>query len=230
MQLVVLPLYSKMNSEDQLKAIAPCPPNSRKVVVATSIAESSVTIDGIVFVVDSGYSKLRVFDCDQSIDVCIPIPTSNANASQRLLRAGRVKPGKCYRIYSQEEEKVSYSVTEIHRSDLTQLVLILKSIGVENVFHFNYIEVPPRQLLESAIDTLLGLHFLDKSGRIQNFVHGIPLNPLLQRLLLSSESFSCSEEVITIISMLTVESLFISSGKPVFMIRDAMQKVFIFLH
>jgi ATP-dependent RNA helicase DHX8/PRP22 len=133
-ELLILPVYSALPSEMQTKIFEPAPPGSRKVVIATNIAETSLTIDGIFYVVDPGFVKQKVFNPKTGMDSLVVTPISQAQAKQRAGRAGRTGPGKCYRLYTERayrDEMLGTNVPEIQRTNLASTVLSLKAMGLK---------------------------------------------------------------------------------------------------
>merc|ERR1719230_1580156 len=132
-ELIILPVYSALPSEMQTKIFEPAPPGARKVVVATNIAEASLTIDGIYYVVDPGFVKQNCYNAKVGMDSLVVVPISQASARQR---AGRTGPGKCYRLYTEaayRNEMLPTSVPEIQRTNLSNVVLLLKAMGVNDM-------------------------------------------------------------------------------------------------
>ena len=128
-ELIILPVYSALPSEMQTRIFEPAPPGSRKCVIATNIAEASLTIDGIYYVVDPGFAKIKVFNPKLGMDTLVVAPISQASAKQRAGRAGRTGPGKCYRLYTEDaykNEMLPVTVPEIQRTNLANTVLLLK--------------------------------------------------------------------------------------------------------
>ncbi|KAK6844617.1 ATP-dependent RNA helicase DHX35 [Apiospora arundinis] len=144
--ILALPLYAGLSTEQQMYVFEEAPENTRKVIVSTNIAEASVTIDGIVYVIDSGFVKLKAFDPTTGIESLTATPVSKAAASQRAGRAGRTKPGKCFRLYTEDDYRAlpDMNVPEIQRTNLAPFILQLKALGIDNVVRFNYL-TPPRQ-------------------------------------------------------------------------------------
>ncbi len=134
--LIILPVYSALPSEMQSRIFDPAPPGSRKVVIATNIAETSLTIDGIYYVVDPGFVKQKVYNSKTGMDALVVTPISQAQAKQRAGRAGRTGPGKCYRLYTERayrDEMLSTPVPEIQRTNLAHTVLTLKAMGINDL-------------------------------------------------------------------------------------------------
>lgn len=198
--LIILPVYSALPSEMQTMIFDPAPPGCRKCVVATNIAEASLTIDGslffpkygtflcsygresfltapfstaiilhspgIYFVVDPGFSKVKMYNPKTGMDSLVVVPISQANARQRSGRAGRTGPGKCFRLYTEDaykNEMLPTAVPELQRTNLANTVLLLKAMGVNDLIHFDFMDAPPVQVwlyqysskLDNPIDLVL---------------------------------------------------------------------------
>ena len=129
----------------QLEAFKPCEnANERKVILATNIAETSVTIDGVKFVIDCGFVKIRYFNPDKAVESLINVPISKSSSVQRAGRAGRQSEGKCFRLYPKEafSELENFMTPEILRSDVSFIILQLKAIGINNIHEFPFIDKP----------------------------------------------------------------------------------------
>ncbi|XP_064474094.1 probable ATP-dependent RNA helicase DHX35 isoform X2 [Ornithodoros turicata] len=215
MGMYALRLYGSLPQSEQMKAFQPLSPKVRKVVVATNIAEASVTINGIVYVVDSGFVKLNFFNPRTSTDALVVVPISQSSAEQRAGRAGRVCSGKVYRLYREEDFKTlaPHTVPEIQRSSLATFVLQLKSLGVDNVARFDFPAAPPSRIMINALELDYALGALDKHGNLTELgakMVTFPVSTMQAKMLLSSGDFGCSEEALTIVSMLQIESIFLS--------------------
>lgn len=150
--LAVLPIYSQMPADLQAKIFEATPDGRRKVVVATNIAETSLTVDGILYVVDAGYSKLKVYNPKVGMDALQITPISQANANQRTGRAGRTGNGFCYRLFTGTaflNEMFENNIPEIQRTNLANTVLLLKSLGVKNLLEFDFMDPPPQVCLST---------------------------------------------------------------------------------
>ncbi|XP_045585400.2 pre-mRNA-splicing factor ATP-dependent RNA helicase PRP16 [Procambarus clarkii] len=213
-QLAVLPIYSQLPSDLQAKIFQRAPDGLRKCVVATNIAETSLTVDGIKYVVDSGYCKLKVYNPRVGMDGLQVYPVSQANANQRLGRAGRTGPGMCYRLYTErqyKDELLPTTVPEIQRTNLANVVLLLKSLGVEDLLVFHFMDPPPQDNLLNSQYQLWTLGALDNTGVLTKLGRAMvefPLDPALSKMLLAGVEMHCSEEILTIVSMLSVPALF----------------------
>jgi ATP-dependent RNA helicase DDX35 len=205
--ILVLPLYAGLSTEQQMYVFDQAPENTRKVIVSTNIAEASVTIDGTVYVVDSGFVKLRTFDPKTGIETLTATPVSKAAASQRAGRAGRTKPGKCFRLYTEEsfEALPDANVPEIQRSNLAPFVLQLKALGIDNVVRFDYLTPPPAELLSKATELLYSLGALDEYAKLTRplgmRMAELAVEPMMAKTLLSAPSFGCLNEMLTIAAM-----------------------------
>eukprot|EP00106_Octopus_bimaculoides_P006059 XP_014773501.1 PREDICTED: ATP-dependent RNA helicase DHX8-like [Octopus bimaculoides] len=213
-ELIILPVYSALPSEMQTRIFEPAPPGSRKVVIATNIAETSLTINGIYYVVDPGFVKQKVYNSKTGMDQLIVTPISQAQAKQRAGRAGRTGPGKCYRLYTERayrDEMLPTNVPEIQRTNLASTVLSLKAMGINDLLSFDFMDAPPMQTLISAMEQLHALSALDDEGlltRLGRRMAEFPLEPMLSKMLIMSVHLSCSDEILTIVSMLSVQNVF----------------------
>lgn len=154
LDLMPLPLYSGLPTEQQLYIFEPTPKGSRKVVFSTNIAEASVTIDGIAYVVDCGYVKLRAYNPRTAMETLTVTPESKASAKQRAGRAGRIRPGKAFRMFTEDafNEMRDASIPEIQRTDLAPVILQLKALGVENVLRFDFLTPPPAEMMVRGLE------------------------------------------------------------------------------
>ncbi|CAG8516918.1 8130_t:CDS:10 [Ambispora gerdemannii] len=209
--LIILPVYSALPNEMQSRIFEPAPPGSRKVVIATNIAETSITIDGIYYVVDPGFVKQNAYDAKVGMD---SLPISQAQARQRAGRAGRTGPGKCYRLYTEaayRNEMLPNPVPEIQRTNLANIVLTLKAMGINDLLHFDFMDPPPVQTLLTALEQLYALSALDDEGLLTKLgrkMAEFPLEPPLSKMLIESVDLGCSEEILTIVAMLSVQNVF----------------------
>ncbi|CRL07030.1 CLUMA_CG020002, isoform A [Clunio marinus] len=213
-ELIILPVYSALPSEMQTRIFEPAPPGSRKVVIATNIAETSLTIDGIYYVVDPGFVKQKVYNSKTGMDSLVVTPISQAAAKQRAGRAGRTGPGKTYRLYTERayrDEMLPTPVPEIQRTNLATTVLQLKTMGINDLLHFDFMDAPPVESLVMALEQLHSLSALDNEGlltRLGRRMAEFPLEPNLSKMLIMSVALQCSDEILTIVSMLSVQNVF----------------------
>ncbi|KTG44447.1 hypothetical protein cypCar_00010855 [Cyprinus carpio] len=212
--LAVLPIYSQLPSDLQAKIFQKAPDGVRKCIVATNIAETSLTVDGIMFVVDAGYCKLKVFNPRIGMDALQVYPISQANANQRAGRAGRTGPGQCYRLYTQsafKNEMLTTTIPEIQRTNLANVVLLLKSLGVQDLLLFHFMDPPPEDNMLNSMYQLWILGALDNTGSLTptgRLMVEFPLDPALSKMLIVSCDMGCSADILIIVSMLSVPSIF----------------------
>ncbi|PON77899.1 RNA helicase, ATP-dependent DEAH box [Parasponia andersonii] len=216
--LTILPLYSGLPRAEQELVFAPTARGKRKVVISTNIAETSLTLEGIVYVVDSGFSKQRFYNPISDIENLVVAPISKASARQRAGRAGRVRPGKCYRLYTEEyfvDEMSAEGIPEIQRSNLVSCVIQLKALGIDNILGFDWPASPPPEAMVRALEVLYSLGVLDNDAKLTSpagfQVAEIPLDPMIAKMILSSSQLGCSEEIITIAAILSIQSIWVSS-------------------
>ena len=213
-ELSILPIYSQMPADLQAKIFDKAPPGVRKVVVATNIAETSLTVDGIMYVVDAGFSKLKVYNPRMGMDALQITPISQANAQQRQGRAGRTGPGKAFHMYTENAFKDEFyiqTIPEIQRTNLANTVLLLKSLGVRDLLDFDFMDPPPQDTITTSLFDLWALGALDNIGNLTQMgkkMTAFPMDPSLAKLIITSEEYGCSEEMLTIVSMLSVPSVY----------------------
>lgn len=209
--ILSLPLYAGLTSEQQLYVFEPAPDNTRKVIVSTNIAEASVTIDGIVYVIDCGFVKLRAFNPRTGIETLTATPVSKASATQRAGRAGRTKPGKCYRLYTQPayENLPEATVPEIQRSNLAPIILQLKALGIDNVLRFGFLTPPPAELIIRALELLYSLGAVDEYAKLTRplgiRMAELSVEPMMAKVLLSAPTMGCLSEVLSIAAMTNLQ-------------------------
>lgn len=206
-----LPLYSGLTTDQQMYVFEPAPENTRKVIVSTNIAEASVTIDGIVYVVDCGFAKLRAYSPSTGIETLTVVPISKAAAVQRAGRAGRTKPGKCFRLYTQEayEHLQDATVPEIQRSNLGPVIMQLKALGIDNIVRFDFLTPPPAELVIRAFELLYSLGAVDDYAKLTKplgiRMAELAVDPMMGKALLSASSFDCLSEILTIAAMVSLQ-------------------------
>ncbi|CAG5173522.1 uncharacterized protein ALTATR162_LOCUS7642 [Alternaria atra] len=213
-KLSILPIYSQMPADLQAKIFDRAAPGVRKVIVATNIAETSLTVDGIMYVVDAGFSKLKVYNPKMGMDTLQITPISQANASQRAGRAGRTGPGKCFHLYTERafrDEFYIQTIPEIQRTNLANTVLLLKSLGVRDLLDFDFMDPPPQDTITTSLFDLWALGALDNIGNLTDLgrtMTAFPMDPSLAKLIITATEYECSEEMLTIVAMLSVPSVF----------------------
>lgn len=210
-QILVLPLYAGLTSEQQLYVFEPAPENTRKVILSTNIAEASVTIDGIVYVVDCGFVKLRAFNPTSGIETLTATAVSQASATQRAGRAGRTKPGKCYRLYTETAYHSLSQVTvpEIQRSNLAPTILQIKALGIDNIVRFHFLTAPPAELVTRALELLYSLGAIDDYAKLTRplgvRMAELSVEPMMAKVLLSASMFGCLSEILSIAAMTSLQ-------------------------
>ena len=216
--LKVLPLHGALPLEEQMKVFSN-DGECRRVILSTNIAEASVTIPGIVYVIDTGFVKIKSYNPYTSMESLIIAPISQASADQRAGRAGRITSGKVYRLYTFESfsSLSKSSIPEMQRSDLSTVILQLKSIGIENVLYFDFLSPPAAELMTRALELLYSLNALDDYARLTMpfgmHLAEFPLDPLMATCLLNSGKYNCAEEMVTIAAMLSVQNIFTGSNR-----------------
>ncbi|DBB04577.1 hypothetical protein WJX77_008716 [Trebouxia sp. C0004] len=217
----IFPLYSTLPPQQQQKIFEPAPSPGkngiagRKIVVSTNIAETSLTIDGIVYVIDPGFAKQKVYNPRIRVESLLVSPISRASAHQRAGRAGRTRPGKCFRLYTEasfKKDLQEQTYPEILRSNLGSVVLQLKKLGIDDLVHFDFMDPPAPETLMRALELLNYLGALDDEGNMSKvglIMSEFPLDPQLGKMLVASPNFSCSNEVISIAAMLSVPNVFL---------------------
>ncbi|XP_027888190.1 ATP-dependent RNA helicase DHX33 [Xiphophorus couchianus] len=213
--MVVIPLYASLPPAQQLRVFQPAPKGCRKVILATNIAETSVTISGIKFVIDTGMVKAKRFNPDSGLEVLAVQRVSKAQAWQRAGRAGREDAGFCYRLYTEKEfdNFTPMTVPEIQRCNLAGVMLQLMALGIPDVMNFDFMSKPSPEAVRSAVDHLELLGAVErKDGQVLLTTLGkrmasFPLEPRYAKTILLSPDFSCSEEILSIVSLLSVDTV-----------------------
>eukprot|EP01117_Protostelium_nocturnum_P013284 TRINITY_DN4942_c1_g2_i1.p1 TRINITY_DN4942_c1_g2~~TRINITY_DN4942_c1_g2_i1.p1 ORF type:complete len:1124 (+),score=313.50 TRINITY_DN4942_c1_g2_i1:133-3504(+) len=212
--LLMLPIYSQLPADLQAKIFDKTENGARKCIVATNIAETSLTVDGILYVIDTGYCKMKVYNPRVGMDSLQIFPVSQANARQRSGRAGRTGPGTAFRMYTEEafwNQLLSNTVPEIQRTNLANVVLLLKSLGVTNLLEFDFMDPPPQDTLLNSMYQLWVLGALDSHGNLTPLgkrMSEFPLDPPLSKMMIVAEEYGCTAEIATIVSMLSVPTVF----------------------
>lgn len=211
-ELSICPIYSTLPSDMQAKIFEKTQEGARKVVIGTNIAETSLTIDGICFVIDAGFCKQKSYNPKSGMESLIVTPVSKAAANQRAGRAGRTQPGKCFRLYtawSYQHELEDNTLPEIQRTNMGNVVLMLKSLGINDLLHFDFMDKPPAETLMRALEQLYALGALNDRGELTKLgrrMAEFPLDPMMSKAVLASEKYLCVSEVISVVSMLSIGS------------------------
>nr|SZF06460.1 putative pre-mRNA-splicing factor ATP-dependent RNA helicase DHX16 [Psoroptes ovis] len=231
-ELLIRPIYANLPTDMQAQVFEPTPPNARKVVLATNIAETSITIDNIIYVIDPGYCKQNSFNPRTGMESLVVVPISKASANQRAGRSGRVAPGKCFRLFTAwafQNELEDCTVPEIQRVHLGNVVLMLKSLGINDIIHFDYLDPPSSEALIIALEQLYALGALNHLGELTRRgrrMAEFPLDPMMSRALLAAEKYKCGEEMLSICSMLSVNSSVFYRPKDKAVFADTARKRF----
>jgi len=215
----IIPLYAALTPEMQARVFSKKPEGlestCRRIVIATNIAETSLTVPGIVYVVDPGVVKLKRYDAATGIETLDVEQISKVQATQRAGRAGRTQAGKCYRLYTKENFQLDFADAtepEIQRTSLVNVVLYLKSLEMEDmdVLRFDFLDRPKESALKDALKQLYVLDAIDENGKITKIgkeMAPLPLEPNLARAMLEAKKLGCVEECATIAAMLSVDRL-----------------------
>ncbi|CAA7395462.1 unnamed protein product [Spirodela intermedia] len=209
-ELIICPIYANLPTELQAKIFEPTPEGARKVVLATNIAETSLTIDGIKYVIDPGFCKIKSYNPRTGMESLLINPISKASAMQRAGRAGRTGPGKCFRLYTAynyQHDLEDNTVPEIQRTNLANVVLTLKSLGINDLVNFDFMDPPPSEALLKALELLFALSALNSRGELTKVgrrMAEFPLDPMLSKMIVASDKYKCSEEIISIAAMLSI--------------------------
>lgn len=214
--LLVLPIFGRLSKEEQERVFIRTPLGKTKVVVATNIAETSVTIDGIVTVIDSGLAKLNHYDTITYTSSLVESYISRASCNQRRGRAGRTQPGKCYRVYTKKDydSRPEFTTEEIHRTDLSEVVLRMAEIGITDYADFDFISPPEKEGIKGAVDTLILLDALAEDrglSEIGKVMARFPLLPRHSRMIVEAiyNYPDVIEEVVVVAAFLTSQNPFL---------------------
>uniref|UniRef100_A0ACD5ZY44 Uncharacterized protein n=1 Tax=Avena sativa TaxID=4498 RepID=A0ACD5ZY44_AVESA len=213
MDALVLPLHGSLPPDQQVRVFAPAPPDCRRFIVATNVAETSLTVDGVVFVIDCGYVKQRQYNPSTGMYSLDVVQISRVQADQRAGRAGRTRPGKCYRLYPSsiyQNEFLEATVPEIQRTSLAGSVLYLKSLNLPDIdiLKFDFLDPPSRESLEDALRQLYLIDAIDESGQITDvgrLMSELPLDPSLSRTLIEANELGCLSQALTVAAVLSAE-------------------------
>uniref|UniRef100_A0A8C5CC38 RNA helicase n=1 Tax=Gadus morhua TaxID=8049 RepID=A0A8C5CC38_GADMO len=223
----IIPLYSTLPPQQQQRIFeAPPPPQGQRghrtkgVVVSTNIAETSLTIDGVVFVIDPGFAKQKVYNPRIRVESLLVTAISKASAQQRAGRAGRTRPGKCFRLYTEKAYKTEMqdnTYPEILRSNLGSVVLQLKKLGIDDLVHFDFMDPPAPETLMRALELLNYLAALNDDGdltELGSMMAEFPLDPQLAKMVIASCEFNCSNEILSITAMLSGNAPGLTNSMP----------------
>lgn len=213
--IVPMPLYAALPPQQQMKIFSKLKPRQRKIIISTNIAETSVTVPGIKYVIDSGLRKVKVWRHQLGLSTLLTVPISKASATQRAGRAGRESSGKCFRLYKESDyfKLTDTTEPEILRSEIISPVLMLKKLGVDDILGWHWLENPGQDSLVSSLQQLYALGALDNSGKITNLGEKmviLPVAPHLASVLIKAQEYGTLDEVIDIVSCLSVDNLLLT--------------------
>ncbi|MCW1968342.1 MAG: helicase-related protein [Anaerolineae bacterium] len=209
----ILPLHGELSPSEQDRAFVPTA--QRRVIVATNVAETSVTLPNIHFVVDSGLARVARFDPARGVSALRLEPISQASADQRAGRAGRVAAGTCYRLWAAAEQakRPIRNTPEIQRADLSEVLLLLKSLGVTNALQFDFLDAPDLGRLQAAEGLLIGLGALDPATKaiteLGRRLLRLPLHPRYGRMLIEAQRLGCEDDMALFAAMLSSRDLWV---------------------
>ncbi|KAJ6462001.1 P-loop containing nucleoside triphosphate hydrolase protein [Mycena vitilis] len=223
--LICRPSYSSLSPQQRQRVFDAAPtartsggPPGRKIVVSTNIAETSLPIDGIVYVVDPGFSEQKVYNPRTRVESLLVSPISKTSAQQRAARAGLTKPGKCFRLYTEKDfisELEDQTHPEILRSNLSSTVLALAKLGIKDLLRFDWLDAPAPETLMRALELLNYLAALDDDGNLTPLgaiMAEFTVDPQVAKMLIVSPEFKCSNEILTIAAMLSVPNVELRPG------------------
>ncbi|KAI3405183.2 prh1 [Candida oxycetoniae] len=213
--IVALPLYAALSPSHQSRVFANLPKGRRKVILATNIAETSITVPGVKYVIDSGLRKVKLWKHALGLSTLLTTPISQASAKQRAGRAGRESAGKVFRLYKESEyQKLpKQQESEIQRNDIILPVLTLKKMGIDDLLNWTWLENPGQESILSALNTLYTLGALSDVGKITTLglkMSVLPLPPQLSVVMITAFEMGCISAVIDIVSCLSVDNLILN--------------------
>nr|CCC90132.1 putative ATP-dependent RNA helicase [Trypanosoma congolense IL3000] len=225
-QVKILPLYGSLSVDEQERVFTSAGERTRKIIFATNIAETSLTIDGIVYVVDCGYHKQSLYNAEARVDYLLPAVISKASAEQRKGRAGRTRPGKCFRLFQQNDFSSFPDQThpEVLRSNMINTVLLLLKLEVPNPYQFAFIDPPSQQSIMDAYYQLSLFGAIDDDLQLTSFgrmMAEFPVDACLSRMLLRSAEHGCGADAAVVVAMLEARNIF---QRPASHVNEAQQK------
>ena len=231
-ELLICPIYAALPADLQGRVFEPTPAGARKVVLATNIAESAITVDGIVYVIDPGFVKENIYNSRTSMESLVVTPCSRASANQRAGRAGRTAPGQCFRLFTRwafYNELEESPTPEIQRTNLNSLVLLLKSLGIDDLVNWDFLDSPPPEHLIRALENLYALGalndhgILSRQGRMQA---ELPVDPMISAAIIAAGKLGSVSEVLTIVSMVGESSSLFFRPKDKKLLADSARQRF----
>ncbi|DBA69678.1 hypothetical protein WJX79_010671 [Trebouxia sp. C0005] len=215
-QLMVVSLYAAMGADQQLQVFQPAPADTRKVILSTNIAETSVTVPGVRYVVDTGFVKARAYSSKAAAECLQVVPVSQAQARQRAGRAGREAAGKAFRLFTEASFNQLAPTTwpEIQRVNLATVALQLKALGFDDLVGFDFMDRPPTGAMLRALESLYALGALDDSGKLTSVVGkalaGFPVEPWMGKVLLAGAELGCAREALIVVAMAATDPVWLT--------------------
>ncbi|KAL0046865.1 hypothetical protein WJX82_000241 [Trebouxia sp. C0006] len=215
-QLMVVSLYAAMGPDQQLQVFQPAPAGTRKVILSTNIAETSVTVPGVRYVVDTGFVKARAYSGKAAAECLQVVPVSQAQARQRAGRAGRETAGKAFRLFTEASfnQLAATTLPEIQRVNLATVALQLKALGFDDLVGFDFMDRPPTAAMLRALETLYALGALDDSGKLTSVVGealaGFPVEPWMGKVLLAGAELGCAQEALIVVAMAATDPVWLT--------------------
>lgn len=230
--LKVLPLYAALPMYQQQEVFNPVDEGTRKVILSTNIAETSVTIPGIKYVIDSGLVKVKTYNPVSGIEILGVTPCAKAQVVQRAGRAGRESEGIAFRLFTEDSffDLKDQPVAEIRRADLSSVVLQLFALGVKNPMTFGFLERPPTEMIQASIQQLWSLGALTPQGELSDdgkVMANFPMNPKMTKILLLACQSGCGGSALTLLAMMSCENLYV---QPANKRKEARNAHSIFIH
>ena len=204
----VLPLYARLSVAEQNKVFKPS--HKRKVVLATNVAETSITVPGIAYVIDPGLARISRYSFRSKVQRLPIEEVSQASANQRMGRCGRVANGVCIRLYSEDNFKAraQFTPAEILRSNLASVILQMRRLGIKDIEHFDFLDTPDSRLLNDGIKLLQELNAIDKNHQLTPIgkqISIIPVDPRYARILAEANKLGCLRDALVVISVLSIQ-------------------------
>lgn len=217
-QLVILPLHAALRPEEVETVFENRGHNERACIVSTNIAETSITIRDIAFVIDCGFVKIKFFDHKTGTDLLVRVPISKNSARQRAGRAGRTRDGKVYRLYTEAEfQKLPVETTpEIQRCSLSEVIMLLKTLGVDDMQGFPLLSAMPHSNLKSGVEVLYALEAIDCLGCLTHtgeLMSQLNIDPRLARILVCPNSSSCIQDLCRLVAVLQIKDIYLKPAR-----------------
>ncbi len=205
----ILPLYARLSNDDQMRVFKTAP-GRRRIVLATNVAETSITVPGIRYVIDPGLARISRYSTRTRVQRLPIEPISKASANQRAGRCGRVAPGVCFRLYAEDdlEKREEFTEPEILRTNLASVLLQMKSLRLGDPAEFPFVEPPDSRAIRDGVETLYELHAIDDRGELTEIgrkLARLPIDPRLGRMIIASQREDCLHEVLVIASALSIQ-------------------------